>query len=327
MRQLDAFTATSTHYDLCYNHRMATTAVVIPTFNRCSTLLYGLSKLFETFPQTHLVIVIDSGSSDGTQDAVSEAFPQAILIEGNPTMWWAAATNLGVQKAKALGCKYVVTYNDDNVATPRLFTTLFQVAESNPQSIVGAVCCYANNTDTVFFAGRMRAKSTDRFYYLDHDTTLSALPKGVRTVDMLHGMCTLLPMSVFDKVGLFNDQVFPQVFADDDLLMRASRAGFLLQVALEAVVINDRSKTGINPYDRRLGPRGISQLLISRKSTFQLAARTRFLWRYRRSFFYFTKTWVSDYLRLFTVVFARWILPFNAFHWAGIRWGQRLQRR
>lgn len=306
---------------------MTTTAVVIPTFNRCSTLLDGLSRLFESLPRAHLVIVVDSGSSDGTRDGVMKAFPQVILIEGNPNMWWAAATNLGVQKAKELGCKYVVTYNDDNVATPTLFTTLLQVAESNPQSIIGAVCCYANNTDTAFFAGRMRAKSTDRFYYLDHDTALSALPKGVRKVEMLHGMCTLFPVSVFDKVGLFREQIFPQVFADDDLLMRANRAGFLLQVALEAIVINDRSKTGINPYDHRLGPWGIFQLLFSRKSTFQLAARTRFLWRYRRSFFYFTKTWFSDYLRLFTVLFARWILPFNVFHWAGIRWGQRLQRR
>jgi hypothetical protein len=32
-------------------------------------------------------------------------------------------------------------------------------------------------------------------------------------------------------------------------------------------------------------------------------------------------------LRLFTVLLARWMLPLKAFHWLGIRWGQRLQRR
>ena len=221
----------------------------------------------------------------------------------------------------------MLTYNDDNLATPTLFANLDLAAKSAPNGIVAAVCCYSVRPDTVFFAGRMRAKWSDRFYYLDHDTPLSALGRGLRSVDMLHGMCTLFPMAVFDRVGLFDEQTFPQVFADDDLLMRASRAGFSLQVALEAMVLNDRTKTGINPYDRRSGPIRLIQLLVSRKSTFQLAARTRFQWRYRSSFYYFCKTWFFDYCRLFAVVSARWLLPLGTFHKIGVRWGQRLQRR
>lgn len=306
---------------------MATTAVVIPTFNRCTTLIYALSELFETLPQSHVVIVIDSGSSDGTRDAVRKTFPQVILIEGNSSLWWAAATNLGVQKAKELGCRYVLTYNDDNVATPNLFANLDLAAQRAPNSIVAAVCCYADNRDTVFFAGRMRAKGSDRFYYLDHNTPLSLLGRGVRRVDMLHGMCTLFPMAVFGKLGLFDERAFPHVFADDDLLMRASQAGFSLQVALEAVVLNDRTNTGNNPYDRRLGPLGILNLLASRKSTFQLATRTRFLWRYRRSFLFFCKTWIFDYFRLIIVVATRGLLPLKAFQWVGARRARRLQQR
>jgi GT2 family glycosyltransferase len=283
--------------------------------------------VFKTLPQDHVVIVIDSGSSDGTMETVSKAFPQVITIQGNPALWWAAATNLGVQLAKQLGCKYVLTYNDDNVATPNLFTNLCQAAKSAPNSIVAAVCCYAQNKDTVFFCGRMRARGSDRFYYLDHNSPLSLLGHGVRHVDMLHGMCTLFPMAVFDKLGLFDERAFPQVFADDDLLMKARQSGFSLLVALEAVVLNDRTKTGNNPYDRRLGPLGVLKLLTSRKSAFQLAARTRFLWRYRRSFWFFFKTWILDYCRLTTIVTTRALLPLKAFRWVGGRWARRLQQQ
>jgi GT2 family glycosyltransferase len=221
----------------------------------------------------------------------------------------------------------VLTYNDDNIATPGLFTQLSKAAQRDPNSIISAVCCYRDRPDIVFFAGRRRAKGTDRFFYVDHDTPISHLEKGVRRADMLHGMCTLFPMAVFETIGLFNERAFPQVFADDDLLLRASRVGFVLQVALQAVVRNDRTKTGINPYDRRLGPVGVLRLLVSRKSTFQLAARTRFLWRHRRSVSSFMKTWVFDYLRLFAVLTARWLLPLTFFHRSGIRWGRRLQRK
>jgi len=306
---------------------MAATAIVIPTFNRRATLLLALTKIYQLLPTNIHVIVVDSGSSDGTTVAVAKEFPGVILLTGKSSMWWAAATNLGIRKAQALGCRYVITYNDDNVATPGLFENLDLAMQKAPDSIISAVCCYLNKPATVFFAGRMRAANTDRFYYLDHDVPVASLGTGLRNVDMLHGMCTLFPIKVFDTVGLFDEINFPQSFADDDLLLKAARAGFSLMIALDAVVINDRTKTGINPYDRRLGPHGILRLLTSRTSYFQLTARSRFLWRHRRSLFFFCKTWCSDYVRLFTILLARWVLPFKTFHSIGIKWGQRLQRR
>jgi GT2 family glycosyltransferase len=306
---------------------MAATAILVPTFNRRATLLMALSKIHQFLPTDCHIIVVDSGSSDGTMVAIKEQFPGVILLAGNASMWWAAAINLGIRKARELGCKYVITYNDDNVATPELIDNLFLAMQKAPESIISAVCCYLDKPTTVFFAGRMRAKNTDRFYYLDHDVPVASLGKGLRNVDMLHGMCTLFPIEIFDRVGLFDEINFPQAFADDDLLLKAARAGFSLKVALDAVVLNDRTKTGINPYDRRLGPTGTLQLLTSRKSYFQLTARSRFLWRHRRSLSFFCKTWCSDYVRLFTVLLTRWILPSKTCHWIGIKWGERLQRR
>lgn len=306
---------------------MATTAVVIPTFNRRATLLLALSKLYEVLPTDYDVIVIDSGSSDGTLAALNDQFPEVIVLQGGASMWWAAAVNVGIRKSRELGCKYVITYNDDNVATPELFINLSLATQIAPDSIISAVCCYLDRPNTVFFAGRMRAEKSDRFYYLDHNVPIACLNNGLRQVDMLHGMCTLFPMLVFDTVGLFDEVNFPQAFADDDLLLRARRAGFRLMVALDAFVLNDRTKTGINPYDRRLGPHRALELLISRKSTFQISARTRFVWRYRRSLLFFCKTWLLDYVRLFTVLVSRWIFPSRMFRWLGMKWGQQLQRR
>ena len=304
-----------------------TTAVVIPTFNRKATVLAGLKSLFEEIPADHQVIVVDSGSSDSTGESIRMLYSQVLLVQGDDSMWWTAATNLGICKARELGCSHVLTYNDDNIATPGLFTSLAEAIRLFPQSIISAVCCYLDRPDTVFFAGRMRAKNSDRFYYLDHNSPVLDLDRGVRVVDLLHGMCTLVPMNVFDTIGLFDESAFPFLFADDDFALRSVKAGFDLRVSLDARVLNDRSKTGINPYDRRLGPIGISRLLISRRSTFQISARTRFLWRHRRSFFYFLKTWLYDYMRLTALIIARWILPRSTFQWLGKGHVQRLQRQ
>ena len=71
-----------------------TTAVVVPTFNRRTTLLSALKSLFDVLPAHHCVIVVDSGSSDGTREAVRKHFPQVVLLEGTSSMWWGAAANL-----------------------------------------------------------------------------------------------------------------------------------------------------------------------------------------------------------------------------------------
>jgi GT2 family glycosyltransferase len=300
-------------------------AIVIPTYNRGKTIFTLLKSIFDALPPEHLVIVVDCGSSDGASEIVRRKFPAVVLLEGDPSMWWAAATNLGVSKAQELGCGHVLTYNDDNVATQGLFNAIAEAAFHSPDCIISAVCCYLQRPDVVFFAGRKRAQGSDRFFYLDHDAPLSSLNSGVREVDLLHGMCTLFPMSVFNRVGFFDASAFPSYFADDDLTLRAVKAGYRLRVALNAVVLNDRKKTGVNPYDRRLGPAGICTVLFSKKSVFQIAPRTRFLWRHRRSVRTFLKTWTCDYARLFSLIAARWVLPQSTFEWAGKKWAQRLR--
>jgi GT2 family glycosyltransferase len=303
-----------------------TVGVVIPTFNSAATISRLLSSVFATLPPEHHVIVVDSGSSDGTAEVIGRQFPQVFLLAGDSSMWWAAATNFGILKAKDLGCSHVLTYNDDNVAMPGLFTALGEAAWHSPESIIAAVCCYMDRPDVVFFAGRMRARRSDRFYYLDHDVLLSRLDAGLREVDLLHGMCTLFPIGVFDTVGLFDAVAFPSYFADDDLALRAAKAGYRLKVALSAVVLNDRTKTGLNPYGGRLGPVAIGKILFSRKSAFQIVPKTRFLWRHRRNVRSFVKTWIYDYARLFSLIVARWVLPESTFQWAGKKWTQRLHR-
>ncbi|MGH8119057.1 MAG: glycosyltransferase family 2 protein, partial [Gammaproteobacteria bacterium] len=133
--------------------------------------------------------------------------------------------------------------------------------------------------------------------------------RGLREVDLLHGKCTLFPVSVFATVGLFDDKAFPHLFADDDLVLRAKQRGYRLLVDLDTVILNDQSTTGRNPYDRRLGAGEILELLMSRRSAFQISTRTRFLWRHRRSAVTFGITWCADYLRLLSIILLRWLVP------------------
>jgi GT2 family glycosyltransferase len=284
------------------------TAIVIPTFKRQHSLFRCLDSFYNDLPSDHIVYLVDADWSKDTESLVASRYPDVRLLPGHPDLWWTGTINIGINQALEDGADRIITLNDDCVLPPTLLTQLNKSAGASPDAMISAVCCYLAQPDLVFFAGRMRSNRTDRFFYLDLDQPVDSIKGGLRKVDLLHGMCTLFPAAVFRKVGLFDADAFPHLYADDDLVLQATRGGFQSIVDLDAIVFNDRSQTGLNPYDRRLGAVGIWRLLTSRRSTFQITSKTRFLWRHRRSTLFFLKTLVSDYVRLFSVIMGRWLL-------------------
>ena len=287
---------------------MKDVALVIPVFNRKHTTLLCLESIFKYLPSDFIVIVCDSGSVDGTLEAIRQYYPDVLVVQGDESDWWTASTNRGIRVAIEKGCDFILTFNDDNLATPGIFSKLLKTAKTYPDSIVSSIIFYSESTEKILFAGRRRSKLTDRFIHMNHNDNIHCLDGGIREVDLLHGMCTLFPVSVFQSVGFFDETYFPHLFADDDLILKAKKKGFKLLVDLDAAVFNDHTKKGLTPYERRLGPADIVRLIITRKSIFQLSARSRFFWRHRRSVITFLITMISDYSRLTGVILLRWVL-------------------
>jgi len=297
--------------------------IVVPTYNRFAALVRCLESLQDELLPGDILIVVDAGSKDGPQSEVQQRFPDVHHLRATPDLWWAGLCNLGVKHVLNEGVDYVLTLNDDNVVTPGFLDRLRKQAEQQKNGIFSSVVAYLNDPSVVFFSGRSRARWSDRFRYIHHNKPVETLESGVHQVDLLHGMCTLIPRKAFEQIGLFDASVFPHLFADDDFVLRAQRAGFTSWVVSDSLVLNDRGSTGSNPYDRRLGPAEALRLLTSRRSSFQLTARTRFLWRHRRNVVSFLLTWMGDYLRLAGVVIARWFLPEKQFTALAEKWQQR----
>lgn len=283
--------------------------IVIPTYRRAATLEQAVGSLMPQLSAGDMIIVVNAGAGNPPEKADSAGRVPIIGLHVGKDCWWAAATNIGAAEAVKRGCTHVLTFNDDSVAAPDLLGELKTVVAREPRSIVAAVCNYLAEPRKVYFAGRVRARWTDRFIYLNHNEAETVLPKGERDVGLLHGMCTMFPVQVFSEIGYFDSGTFPHLFADDDLLLRAARAGYRLIVALDAKAYNDRALTGVNPYRARLSLGEVAALFTSRKSVYQVTRRTLFLWRYRRSFARFLLTWFADYGRVVSLVFLGWLLP------------------
>ena len=74
-------------------------SVIIPTYNRASTLPRAIGSVLEQSYPANEIIVIDDGSNDQTQDLINKHYPTVkYLYQSNRGV--SAARNIGIQHAE-----------------------------------------------------------------------------------------------------------------------------------------------------------------------------------------------------------------------------------
>jgi GT2 family glycosyltransferase len=111
-------------------------SVIVVTHNRTELAIDTLRSAREAMGELDVQwIVIDSGSSDGTPEAIESAFPQAhVQHEGN--IGFAAANNRGLRHARG---RYVLLLNPDIEIAAGTFTELVDVLDAQREIGVASV--------------------------------------------------------------------------------------------------------------------------------------------------------------------------------------------
>ncbi|WP_052128204.1 glycosyltransferase family 2 protein [Neosynechococcus sphagnicola] len=188
--------------------------LLLPVHNRRVVTLRCLETLAQNGDLEHYqVVVVDDGSSDGTQEAIQAHYPGVTILKGDGNLWWTGAMKWGMEYAYAQGAAYLIWLNDDCLPAPGAIAHLISFLQTNPQTLV-APTCYAQPSGTVVENG---FRGRQRFYAHPH--------QQVR-VDGMAGYCVGLPRSVIEQIGFPDPQRFPHYGGDDMYLLKATRHGF-----------------------------------------------------------------------------------------------------
>ncbi|PRY13325.1 GT2 family glycosyltransferase [Pontibacter ummariensis] len=256
--------------------------IIIPVFNR---LEYTKSCLFSINEQTYKqykVIVVDHGSTDGTSEFIYENFPDVHVLQGDESMWWTAATNLGVQKVLEISDSindFVLTLNNDLVVRDNYLEELLKVCEENKPAFVGSVSVDINSRERVYFAGTLWNNITAKYRpAVDLGLSLKTLQKRQDFVvaDLLPGRGVLIPIACIRELGLYNQRDFPHYMADEEFSLRCKKQGYNLLVATKAVVFSHVEETGLKQHHKKMDFSYWKDFYTSPKSPNNL--RTRWNW-------------------------------------------------
>jgi GT2 family glycosyltransferase len=195
---------------------------VIPVHNRKKFTEACLHSFQNQTIKSDYIIVVDDGSSDGTEEMINTQFSDAIVLKGNGNLFWTAAINMGIKLALSLGADYVLTMNNDTVASKNFIEKM--MLHAKPDILLGALDIDIKSKKP-YYGGELFSWRTGHSEFLLRILTRRK-QKGLHEVSLFPGRGLLIPKRVFETVGLFEEKKLPHYLADYDFTQLARNKGF-----------------------------------------------------------------------------------------------------
>lgn len=222
--------------------------VVIPTYNRKNYLRKLLDQLERQVLKSAAadIVVVADGSTDGTMEMLAAEFPGVQVVKGNGRWWWTKSINQGCRRALKNGTDAVLLMNDDTEINSNYIESLLEKNRKHPNAIIGSLNLTRDKPYRVYFSGIKkiawwRAKSVRRHpIFAPYDERMKGLYPSVA----LLGRGMFIPVSVFEKIGLFDQRALPQYKADFDFVLTAHENKIKTFISWDSIVYSHLELTG-----------------------------------------------------------------------------------
>jgi GT2 family glycosyltransferase len=219
-------------------------SIVIPVFRGWDLTQRCLTALTAAGGPPMTVIVVNHGPPDPNAALIARDFPEVVEIRASNDLWWAGATNVGIQHALSAEADFIILLNNDCVLPSTAAAALLNHAQSNPGAIVAPIQRDLHSTRIT--SVRPRDNLLLGFPTLPGADRLTSSMRGrplLQTRLINGGRGVIIPRAVIDTVGLLDDEHLPHYGADHDWYFRARSARIPMFIATEASVFVDSDQT------------------------------------------------------------------------------------
>ena len=240
-------------------------ACIVLNYNGKDITLQALASLSAmTYPAFDLIHV-DNGSSDGSFEAVAEAFPGVLQVRIDENRGPTYGLNRGLLAGLEGDYDYLMSLNNDIEVGPEMLTEMVRLAETDPSiGCVGPKAFYFWDRERIWSVGGIiRFKES-----VTKERGNKAIDRGQFDedveVDYLNGCAILMRRSVVDEIGIW-DPIFNLAVEDADWCMRAKQRGYRCMYAHRAILYHMVSTSAGGYVARRTFYTGRSNAIFVRR--------------------------------------------------------------
>jgi GT2 family glycosyltransferase len=198
---------------------------VILNTNRRKDTLECLASLHESTYSNHKIILLDNHSTDGSQQAIRELYPEVQLIELDENLGYAGNNNVGIAAALEQEADWVFILNEDTIVDPSCLANLIKVGESDPAiGIVGPMVYHHDEPGVIQSAGGMLGQKWESIHLGKNEPDLGQY-KEPHSVEWISGCAILVRGAVIEQIGMLDPKFF-YYWEETEWCLRTSEVGW-----------------------------------------------------------------------------------------------------
>jgi GT2 family glycosyltransferase len=241
---------------------LPTVATIVLNWNRKDDTLRCLDSLEAVDYPLNDVYVVDNASTDGSVQAIHEAFPGVEIVTNAENLGFAEGNNVGIDLALERGYDAVLLLNNDTVVASDSVRLLVDALVASPiVGIVSPAILYLARPGQIWSAGGSidwRRGQVSSAHFNDRVEELADLPF---TVDHVSGCCMLVRSDAIRRAGALDPRFF-MYYEETEWCVRIGRVGYEAVVHPQARIWHD-----IAP-DEQLGSPAIAYFMTRNQLLF-----------------------------------------------------------
>ena len=194
--------------------------ILLPVHNRVEITSRFIECLKAQTHTAYHLILIDDGSTDGTEEAARTGIMNLTVLKGTGDWWWGGSLHQGFKwltRSEVDPEDVVLIMNDDTEFQPDFIEKGLAILRERPKTLLLARC-YSQSSGELLDAG-IRAEWRHLGF---------AKAERPEDVNCLSTMGLFLRVKDFLAVGGFHPRLLPHFTSDYEFTMRALRKGFAL---------------------------------------------------------------------------------------------------
>ena len=250
-------------------------SIILVNYNTKTILINCLNSIINHLKNIgYEIIVVDNGSSDGSQEEIKKLFPNVILIESKENLGFGKANNIGAEMSTG---KYLFFLNSDTLLLNNAVKYFYDYFEANKSLNFGCLGCNLTDHDLTINGNggkfpniklvlKMHVDSIKSKFFKRHNDNDYPLDE----IEYVLGADMFMPREVFKLVNGFDERFF-MYFEESDLQLRIHRLGFRVKIIDSPKIIHLEGKSSHNT---------LRKIIMVQSSAFKYFYKNRPYWEY-----------------------------------------------